>query len=91
MEVYPNRKQPNFKLFQQLYARLGETGAFKPKRHQGRLCQILPEQEDEILARVVDDPETIIRNLSAATNISKSTIHRILKRKNLYPYHFAHV
>jgi predicted metalloprotease len=51
MEFYPNRRQPNHKLFQNLYDRMGETGSFRPKRVSGRPKVVTVDQEEEVLVR----------------------------------------
>ncbi|KAJ8959294.1 hypothetical protein NQ318_021979 [Aromia moschata] len=35
LQLYPNRRQPNHKLFRNIYNRLGETGSFRPKSNHG--------------------------------------------------------
>ncbi|XP_022917996.2 uncharacterized protein [Onthophagus taurus] len=88
---YPNRRQPNHKLFKNWYDRLGETGSFRPKRNTGRPKKISVDEEDEVLVRVSNNPKVSSRRLSAATGLSKSSILRILKKERLYPYHFVPV
>lgn len=91
LELYPNRRQPNHKLFRNLYNRLGETGCFRPKRHNGALKTISVEQEEEVLVRVTENQGVSTRRLSAATGISQTSINRILRKEKLYPYHFTPV
>lgn len=90
-EMYPNRRQPNRKIFQNIYNRLGETGSFRTKYHTGRPKIITPQQEDEILVRVAQNSEISTRRLSTATGISQPSVIRILHKENLYPYHFTPV
>ncbi|CAG9834531.1 unnamed protein product [Diabrotica balteata] len=47
--------------------------------------------EDEIVVRIAEDPETITKLVSVATDISKSTVSRIIRTENLYPYRFTPV
>lgn len=89
--IYPNRRQPNHKIFANLFRRLGETGSFHSKNYGGRPKNITPNQEDEILVRVDENPEVSSRRLSAATGVSQSSIIRILKKENFHPYHFTPV
>ena len=92
LEIYPNRRQPDFKLFHNIYSRLGETGSFRPKRDiVGRPKNITVEQEEEILVRVAENPEISTRRMAAATGVSKSSILRIFHQEKLYPYHFTPV
>lgn len=87
LELYPNRRQPNHKLFRNLYNRLGETGSFRPKCENSAPKSISVEQEDEVLVRVTENPGISTRRLSTATRISQSAIWRILKKEKLYPFH----
>lgn len=90
-EMYPNRVQPNRKTFSNIFSRLGETGQFKPKSDVGRPTHLSVDQEDEILVRIVDNPQLSTRRLSAMTGVSQSSVFRILKKANLRPYHFTPV
>lgn len=89
--LYPNRRQPDHKLFKNLYDRLGETGSFRPKSHNGRPKMITPDQEEDVLVRVAEDTQISTRRLSAATLLSRASIHRTIQKENLYPYHFTPV
>lgn len=92
LESYPNRLQPNHKLFKNLYDRLGDTGSFRPKRRDaGRPTTVTPEQEEDILLRVTENPEISLRRMSAAVVVPKSSIHRLFHNEKLYPYHFSPV
>ena len=54
LEMYPNRRQPDFKIFRNLYDRLGETGSLRPRRNNGRRPKIItPEQEEKILVMAI--------------------------------------
>lgn len=89
---FPNRLQPSKCLYQNLYRNLGESGSFHPKRDNiGRPKIITPDVEDEILVRVVNDPQTSSRRLSAATGISKTSVLKILHQDNYHPFHFIPV
>lgn len=90
LELYPNRRQPNRKLFQELFNRLGETGSFRPKRdNAGRTVTV--QQEEEILVRVAGNPEVSSRQVARETGVSKTTVLKIFHKENLYPYHFTPV
>lgn len=92
LEMYPDRRQPDYKLFKNLYDRLGEMGSFRPKRDTlGRPKTITVEQEDEVLVQVAENPSVSSRRMSASTGISKSSVLRIFHSENLYPYHFTPV
>jgi hypothetical protein len=92
LEMYPNRRQPDRKLFKSLYDRLGETGTFRPKRDSvGRPKSIAIDQEEEILVRVAENPEISSRRMALSTGVSKSSVLRIFHREKLHPYHFTPV
>ncbi|KAJ8957246.1 hypothetical protein NQ318_007810 [Aromia moschata] len=80
------RRQPNLKLFRNLYNRLGQTGSFGPKNNHGTPKTITVD-EDEILICVSENPGMSTRRLSAETGLSQSSICRILKKETLRPYH----
>ncbi|KAJ8942119.1 hypothetical protein NQ318_000714 [Aromia moschata] len=92
LEMYPNRRQPDFKIFKNLYDRLGETGSFRLKRDSaGRPKTLNPEQEEELLVRVAKNPELSTRRIAMKTgtllgnpkdkidNNEKSGIYEICK------------
>ncbi|KAJ8951644.1 hypothetical protein NQ318_012315 [Aromia moschata] len=82
LEMHPNRRQPDFKIFKNLYDRLGETGSFRPKRDSaGHPKTLNPEQEEEILVRVAENSELSTRYIAMETGISKSTVRKVLKKK----------
>lgn len=91
LELYPDRIQPNHKTFRNVYERLGETGKFRPKRDVGRPKIISVDQEEDVLARIAEDPHLSTRRLSATVGISNASVFRILKKEKLRPYHFTPV
>lgn len=90
-ELYPNRRQPNRKLFQILFQRLKEHGSFKVRHHAGRPASLTVAEEEDILRRVEENPEISIRRLSAATAIPRTSIHRVIRAQLLHPYHHTNV
>lgn len=87
--MYPNQRQPNYKIFKRLYDNLGETGSLTYQRNvAGRPRRIFPEQEGEILVRVADNDEIFTQRLSAATGLTCFSVFRILKREYLHTHHF---
>ncbi|XP_023313016.1 uncharacterized protein LOC111693108 [Anoplophora glabripennis] len=91
LELYPNNRQPNHKLFKTLYDRLGETGSFRPKRDVGRPKVLAAEQEEDVLVRIAENTQTSTRRISSATGVSQPSVFRILHKEKLYPYHFRPV
>ncbi|KAJ8949011.1 hypothetical protein NQ318_005185 [Aromia moschata] len=64
-DTYPNRRQPNRKLFSRLFSRLRETGSFRPSRHYSRPVVHNVQQEEVILNIVEGEPTISIRRMSA--------------------------
>ncbi|KAJ8953852.1 hypothetical protein NQ318_006703 [Aromia moschata] len=92
LRMYPNRRQPGFMIFKNLYDRLGETGSFRPKRDSAcRPKTLNSEQEEEILVRVAENSELSTRHIAMETGVSKSTVWKLLKKEGLHPYHFMPV
>ena len=50
-----------------------------------------PELQEEVLERVENDPRTSTRVVGRAMGISHSTVHKVLRRNKVHPYHFAKV
>ncbi|KAJ8943561.1 hypothetical protein NQ318_008264 [Aromia moschata] len=68
LEMYSNRRQPDFRIIENLYDRFGETGSFRPKRDSAcRPKTLNPEQEEEILVRVAENSELSIRHIAIET------------------------
>ncbi|ENN73045.1 hypothetical protein YQE_10316, partial [Dendroctonus ponderosae] len=86
LELYPNRRQPNFKLTPDIYRRL-ETKV----NILGRPKISTTEQEEDVLVRVGGTPEISTRRLETATVSSKFSVHRIVQQENLHPCHFTPV
>ncbi|KAJ8953606.1 hypothetical protein NQ318_003030 [Aromia moschata] len=67
-EKMRDMRQPGFKIFENLYDILGETGSLRPKRDSaGRPKTLNPEQEEEILVRVAENPELSTRRIAMET------------------------
>ncbi|XP_066257045.1 uncharacterized protein [Euwallacea similis] len=91
-ELYPNRQQPNHKLFRNLYNRLGETGSFRPQSQNNDARRTIPvEQEEEVLVRIAENKTLSTRRLSATMGMSQSSVWRILHKEKFHPYHLTPV
>ena len=87
-ERYPNARNPDYRVFIRVHnafmegrfpgSGIGGTSAGRPQRHNA----------DEVLEIVEEDPGTSISAISRRTGIPKTSVHRILKRHELYPYHY---
>lgn len=47
------------------------------------------DADEEILARVEDDPELSTRPLATATGLSRWKVSNVLKSNTFHPYHFT--
>lgn len=89
MDLHPHKRQPHFKTFKQ-YDRLGETGSVRTNHNNaGRPKTVSMDKEDEVLVRVTENPELSTRRISSCTGITKSSVCRVLRTRNLYHYHFT--
>lgn len=88
-ERYPNRdRYPDHRIFLRVnnaYLEGRIPGVGNP---EGRPRTV---DERQILAEVEEDPSTSTRRISRRTGVARSTVHRILKRNNLHPYHVQRV
>ncbi|KAG8296949.1 hypothetical protein J6590_045790 [Homalodisca vitripennis] len=65
-----------------------ETGSFhKLKREVGPNIDVYADED--ILARVEDDPELSTRQLATATGLSRWKVSNVLKSNTFHPYHFT--
>lgn len=87
---YPNRQRfPDHRVFLYVH-RCYEEG--KIPGHTERPGRPRDDINDEMLLNMVeDDPTTSVRRLSRQTGISRASVHRCLKRNQLYPYHVQRV
>jgi Transposase. len=89
---FPNRQQPSRNTFAEVFRRCGETGSFRGLRiREGGQNAERWRHAPAILQAVREDPTTSTRRIGAALRIHHSTVHRVLKRSNLHPYHLSKV
>jgi hypothetical protein len=83
---FPNRNHPNHKVILSTVARTIETGHILPNRKETggapRTVRIV-ENEEVIL----DAFEEVAQEL----NISKTSVHRVMKTERRHPYHYTRV
>ncbi|KAJ4434007.1 hypothetical protein ANN_16326 [Periplaneta americana] len=91
-ERYPQRQCPNRKTFVRLHYRLSEYGKFNsPGLGRGRPRSTTPEVQEEILEAVNMTPSISIRRVALQVNVPHTTVWRLLKEYQLYPYHLQRV
>lgn len=87
---FPNRVIPHRETFANVERRARETGKFFSNTRE-RVIAIRAQDEELILNRIEDDPHISTRNLSRQTGISQTSVHRVIKRNLLHPYHIQKV
>lgn len=91
-ERYPQRQCPDRKTFVRLHSRLCEYGTFTaPGLGRGRPRSTTPEVQEEILEAVDRTPSISTRRLALQVNVPHTTVWRLLKEYQLYPYHLQRV
>ncbi|KAJ4448333.1 hypothetical protein ANN_10348 [Periplaneta americana] len=91
-ERYPHRQCPDRKTFVRLHYRLCEYGKFNsPGLGRGRPRSTTPEVQEEILEAVNMTPSISTRRVALQVNVPHTTVWRLLKEYQLYPYHLQRV
>ena len=92
-EHFPTRRVPDARIFQRLHQQLCERGSFaRCMQDTGRSRRVrTPSVTDNIVDRISENPESSTRELSAAVNVSHSTVWRILREERMHPYHAQRV
>lgn len=89
---FPGRRIPHHTTFCSIDRRLREYGSFKLHRECGRPSGVTtPEVEERILEKVAYNQRISIRTLARESNVSGTTVWRILNTNRLYPYHLQRV
>lgn len=86
-ERYPDRRHPNHNVFLSLINRVRETGCLLPLPLQGPGHGVAGAPRnvrnnangERILELIEEDPTISVRIISNLTNISKSTVHNVIK------------
>ncbi|KAJ4440092.1 hypothetical protein ANN_08225 [Periplaneta americana] len=91
-ERYPQRQCPDRKTFVRLHYRLCEYGKFNsPGLGRGRPRSTTPEVQEEILEAVNMTPSISTRRVALQVNVPHTSVWRLLKEYQLYPYHLQRV
>lgn len=84
---YPERLQPNKKMFGRMVANLLQYGSFhKPVVTRNKPCN--EEIQNNVALAVTEDPTTSVRNIEQVSGTPKSTVHFILRKNKYHPYKF---
>ncbi|KAJ4435786.1 hypothetical protein ANN_18405 [Periplaneta americana] len=91
-ERYLQRQCPDQKTFVHLHYRLCEYGKFNsPGLGRGRPRSTTPEVQEEILEAVNMTPSISTRRVALQVSVPHTTVWRLLKEYQLYPYHLQRV
>ncbi|KAJ4426295.1 hypothetical protein ANN_27108 [Periplaneta americana] len=91
-ERYPQRQCPDRKTFVRLHYRLCEYEKFNsPGLGRGRPRSTTIEVQEEILEAENMTPSISTRRVALQVNIPHTTVWRLLKEYQLYPYHLQRV
>ncbi|KAJ4425631.1 hypothetical protein ANN_27827 [Periplaneta americana] len=91
-ERYPQRQCPDRKTFVRLHYRLCEYGKFNsPGLGRRRPRSTTPEVQEEIMEAVNMTPSISTRRVALQVNVPHTTVWRLLKEYQLYPYHLQRV
>lgn len=91
---FPNRRHPKYGVFLRLVNRARNTGSLVPsyKGVAGRpRTTRTPANEEATILAIQEEPTDSVRNVARNLNISKSSVHRILKENRLHAYHYTRV
>ena len=93
LERFPNRIQPDRRVFENIHRGLGEHGTLGhnpdvPGRPRTRRT---PEFEEAVLDQVEQYPSTSTRAIARQMGSSHSTVWEVLNKEALYPFHLQKV
>ena len=90
---YPTRRHPSHPVFIRLDRRMRDYGRILPVSNidAGRSQEYDPRIEEAILDAVTINPSISVRTLARQFNFQIATIHSILRRNDLHPFHLRRV
>lgn len=91
-ERYPNLRHPDYRVFIRVHGCFSEgriPGSGVGGTSAGR--PVISNDEEIVLDEIERDSSVSTRTLALHTGISRSRIHRILKKNKFHPYHFTRV
>lgn len=86
-EKFPTRNQPSRMIFSRLVDSLRKTGHFPDGKHKLHTRNVtnIPAEEN-IVTYFIAFPNNSLAKASKDLGIPKTSIHRVLKRQNMFPY-----
>lgn len=89
--LYPERQQPNPKIFQRLVYNLINYGAFNKPRSKTYRIDGQEEKCLNVVGNVTVDPNISLRQLENETGIARSSASDILKKHKFHPYSYCKI
>lgn len=92
-ERYPQRDAPDRRMFSNLHHNLCEYGSLRGNRHSEGRPRVTrtPRMEQNVLDTVRRNPSASVRAVATAVGESRNSVHRVLQREGLHPYHLQRV
>jgi hypothetical protein len=90
---FSNRNHPNHKVILNAIARTIETGHILPitKVTGGALRTVRSVENEEAILGAFEEGTESIREVAQELNISKTSVHRVMKTERRHPYHYTRV
>ena len=86
-ERFPDRRHPDARSFQRLMDRFDRTGTVKYEKHERAKPVTNEENEFNVIATVVEDPQRSTADLSNLLDIGQTSIKNNPKKRKFHPYH----
>jgi predicted DNA-binding protein YlxM (UPF0122 family) len=90
---FPNRNHPNHKVILSAIARTIEAGHILPNRKEtgGAPRTVRTVENEEAILDAFEEGTESIREVAQELNISKTSVHRVMKTERRHPYHYTRV
>ena len=89
---FPNRRIPHISLFGSTYRRISETGSVQKQQiDTGRSRRYTADDEEEVLQRFIDDPNTSTNIVARQLGMSQWKVWSIVHLSGQDPYHYQPV
>jgi transposase len=83
---FPDSVVPNKSSIQRLVERFRESGSIGEKRRSGRPSVLSNDSLEDIRARLLQAPRTLLKKLSQQTGMTYGSVQRATKSLKLHPY-----
>lgn len=80
--MYPNRRQPDRRVFARAFARFQETGSVNLQLRRERVRHV-NNLVDDIVEAIGDDPTLSVRRIGQRFGVSKSYVHRLIQDEGI--------